>query len=59
MKKEELFETLGDLDPAMVKKARDYQRSQAKRNWMTTLQNWRKQKREITARSARKWICSC
>lgn len=28
MKKEELFETLGDLDPAMVKKARDYQRSQ-------------------------------
>ena len=28
MKKEELFETLSDLDPAMVKKARDYQRSQ-------------------------------
>ena len=28
MKKEELFETLGDLDPAMVKKARDYQHSQ-------------------------------
>lgn len=27
MKKEELFETLGDLDHAMVKKARDYQRS--------------------------------
>ena len=27
MKKEELFETLSDLDPAMVKKARDYQRS--------------------------------
>ena len=28
MKKEELFETLSDLDPAMVKKARDYQRYQ-------------------------------
>ena len=24
MKKEELFETLSDLDPVMVKKARDY-----------------------------------
>ena len=34
------------------------QRSQAKRNWMTTLQSWRKQRRETTARSARKWICS-
>ncbi len=27
MKKEELFEALGEMDPAMVKKARDYQRS--------------------------------
>ena len=38
MKKEELFETLSDLDPAMVKKARDYQRSQgaAWKKWTVT-----------------------